>query len=402
MREHCSPSIIYFDYHANEERHRRKFAGIFRFAKAIGWRVAAVPPERSRPASVRGLLARHKPLGCIVECSGFDATPPPDVFGDTPVVWIDPLAPCGGASVVCDNAAVAKAAFRELSAGLPPCFAAVPSISMPCWSQERLDAFRAMCANAGGQCHIFDGIPWEDHGERIARLIAWISSLPSRCAVFAANDISARDITEAARLAYRHMPKQLTLCGVDGTPEDTAFYAPAPNVTSIQLDFELAGFLSARLLWDIVSGRHARPCSYGPLCVLRRESTRGFGRREARILEAVEIIRAEACDGLSAADLAARFPDCSRKHFERRFREAMGHSILDEINHVRLMKAKVLLASPSPSIGAIADYCGFGSERELRRRFSADTGLTMRQWRKDHVTLKICSKTSDFRQRSCV
>ena len=66
------------------------------------------------------------------------------------------------------------------------------------------------------------------------------------------------------------------------------------------------------------------------------------------------------------------------------------------------MKAKVLLASPSPSIGAIADFCGFGSERELRRRFSADTGLTMRQWRKDHVTQKICSKTSDLRRRGRV
>lgn len=99
---------------------------------------------------------------------------------------------------MCDNVAVTKAAFRELSAGLPPCFAAVPSLSMPCWSQERVDAFRALCANAGGQCHVFDGIPWEDHGERIARLRAWISSLPSRCAVFAANDIPARDIAEAA------------------------------------------------------------------------------------------------------------------------------------------------------------------------------------------------------------
>lgn len=51
------------------------------------------------------------------------------------------------------------------------------------------------------------------------------------------------------------------------------------------------------------------------------------------------------------------------------------------------MKAKILLASPSPSIGAIADFCGFGSERELRRRFSADTGLTMRQWCKDHARI---------------
>ena len=59
MAQPCSPAIIYFDYHADEERHRRKFAGICRFAKACGWRVAAVPPEQSRPASVRGLLARY-------------------------------------------------------------------------------------------------------------------------------------------------------------------------------------------------------------------------------------------------------------------------------------------------------------------------------------------------------
>lgn len=59
MAQPCSPSIIYFDYHADEERHRRKFAGICRFAKACGWRVATVPPEQSRPASVRGLLVRY-------------------------------------------------------------------------------------------------------------------------------------------------------------------------------------------------------------------------------------------------------------------------------------------------------------------------------------------------------
>ena len=36
--------------------------------------------------------------------------------------------------------------------------------------------------------------------------------------------------------------------------------------------------------------------------VVRRESTRGFGRREHRILPVVELIRREACNGLTARE----------------------------------------------------------------------------------------------------
>ena len=119
----------------------------------------------------------------------------------------------------------------------------------------------------------------------------------------------------------------------------------------------------------------------GPLLVVRRESTGGSGRREPYITKAVEIIRREACEGLTAASLAARMPG-SRRLLEMRFREAMGHSILDEIMHVRLEKVETLLAGTDTAIGAIADFCGFGSEVELRQLFRARTGMSMREWRK--------------------
>ncbi|MBQ7190068.1 MAG: helix-turn-helix transcriptional regulator, partial [Kiritimatiellae bacterium] len=119
----------------------------------------------------------------------------------------------------------------------------------------------------------------------------------------------------------------------------------------------------------------------GPLLVVRRESTGGSGRREPYITRAVEIIRREACEGLTAAGLAARMPG-SRRLLEMRFREAMGHSILDEIMHVRLEKVETLLAGTDTAIGAIADFCGFGSEVELRQLFRARTGMSMREWRK--------------------
>ena len=97
-------------------------------------------------------------------------------------------------------------------------------------------------------------------------------------------------------------------------------------------------------------------------------------------MKAVEIIRREACEGLTAAKLASRFP-VSRKLFELRFREAVGHSVLNEILHVRMTRVFDLLTRPDFPIGAIADFCGFDSDRELRSLFRARTGTSMREWR---------------------
>ena len=93
------------------------------------------------------------------------------------------------------------------------------------------------------------------------------------------------------------------------------------------------------------------------------------------------MIRREACDGLAAEALARRFP-VSRNLFERRFREAMGHSVLDEIIHVRMQRVFDLLARPDFPIGAIADFSGFGCGYGLRKLFRARTGMSLREWRK--------------------
>ena len=114
-----------------------------------------------------------------------------------------------------------------------------------------------------------------------------------------------------------------------------------------------------------------------------RRSTGGSGRREKFVLEAVEMIRREASDGLTAMELAKRFR-CSRRLFNMRFREATGHSVLDEIQHVRLEKVFALLSGTDTAIGAIADFCGFGSDVELRHVFRSRTGKSLRQWRKEN------------------
>ena len=376
------PTILFLDYHPELEGSARKLAGIRRFARTQGWETVAVPSPEARAARVRPLLARYRPVGCIVERASWDEFLPLSLFGRVPVVYLDPQDPSqrlGAPAVVCDNAAVARMAFRELSAGMPPCLAAVPSPGLPEWNFARLSAFEAQCAKADVECRVFDGKRNEDPALRIERLARWLSALPRRSGVFGTNDNAARDVVDAALRIPRHIPKELVVLGVDGSAA-AEFAVP---VTSIKLDLEQAGYLAARLLSSLPS-LPPQAAAFGPLCVLRGDSTRGRGRRDPHVLEAVGIIRREACEGLTAAALAARVPG-SRKHFERRFREAMGHSVLDEILHVRLQAVMDLLSRPEPPIGTIADFCGFGSQVELRIAFRARTGMSMRQWRKNHL-----------------
>ena len=385
-----SRRILYLERYDDADNHRRKLAGVMRFARTRKWEVEAIPAARWSPAGLPALLRRLRPAGCVVECLDAAGIPSPARFGKTPAVWLDPpekLRWRGAPAVVCDNAAVARFAFRELAAGLPSCFAAVPSHRLQRWSEERIAAFRALCAEVGAPCHVFEGRTVrrgrpEDLARRRARLAAWLSTLPARCAVFAANDYSARDVALAARSVARSIPRELSLLGVDGMPDESGD-ATIRRLSSVRMDFELAGYLAARLLSSLPS-LPPQAAAFGPLCVLRGDSTRGRGRRDPHILEAVGIIRREACEGLTAAALAARVPG-SRKHFERRFREAMGHSVLDEILHVRLQAVMDLLSRPEPPIGTIADFCGFGSQVELRIAFRARTGMSMRQWRKNHL-----------------
>lgn len=303
----------------------------------------------------------------------------------------------------CDNAAVSEAAFRELSSGVPPSYAVVGFRQTADWSRKRIAEFRKCCRASGKPCLVFMPRPGEEAAARQARLREWVATLPRHCAVFAVNDTVAKDVMRAFRAVGMSVPYDATLVGVDGIDHEGSD-ALVADISSVRLDFEQAGYLAAKMLvgaggTDRTCGtggtcgpsdncparrsrraNPSRPATFGPLLVDQRKSTRGRGRREHYVLEAVETIRREACDGLTAAALAARVR-CSRHLFEMRFREAMGHSVLEEILQVRISRAIDLLSRQEVPIGAIAQFCGFRSDIALRKLFRKRFGIGMREWR---------------------
>ena len=193
--------------------------------------------------------------------------------------------------------------------------------------------------------------------------------------------MAAETATAAAFVGLR-IPEDLAILGIDN-------YQPVcekarPPLTSIEPDFRRGGNLAALMLLARVRakggyrGPHTR--TFGPLRVVRRASTRVFFRQDKTVAAALDLIRNEACNGLRARDVAALFP-CSRRFADLRFRQATGHSILEEIQAVRLERAQDLLRDPQQQIKAISDFCGFANPNSLRKFFRAATGQTMSAWR---------------------
>jgi LacI family transcriptional regulator len=352
----------------------------------------------ARPEGIAALLGKHTPVaGCVVECSDDNGSLPPRLFGRVPVVYLHASPSLYGSRatrVDVDNDAVVRFAFRELSAGRPAAYGVVGDARGFFWSRERGRAFRALAVAAGTPCRVFPH--GRDMNMRASRLAKWIASLPRRTAVFAANDFAAADVVAAAQLAHRAIPGELTLCGVDNLVEICE--NSSPSITSIQLDFEREGYVAARMVGDYLATKNTKehkgivdsvffvaekPAALSPLLAIRRESTRGGGRREANILAAVELIRREACNGLAAGEVIARSPG-SKSLFNLRFREAMGHSVHDEIEHVRFEKVFTLLTQTDTPIGAIAALCGYRSNIALHKAFRLRTGISMSDWRRQN------------------
>ena len=402
-----SPCILYLGVPDASLVQEKKFAGVRRYAASRGWDAVSAPRPEEGLGGIPGLLRRFRPVGCVIECRGRRDRLPNRLFGPVPAVYLDSPPdprPGGRRCVSIDNEAIARTAMREL-AGWRPASVAVVEREIPSpWSSARARAFRAIAAAEGPRCHVFASRRGESVGSRVGRLARWISALPRPCGVFAVNDNTATAVLRACRAACLHIPRDIALVGVDDEAADEG--PDGRPLSSIRIDFEHAGFLAAKMLAEAWAAKNARDrkgfadsaysaaeknshATVGPLLVVRRNSTSGRGRHEPCMEEAMSIIRNEACDGLTARALAARFPG-TRRLFDMRFREAVGHSVLDEILHVRMEKAFDLLARTDIPVGAVADFCGFGCYHALDWLFRSRRGMSAGEWRRRN-------KSAEFR-----
>ncbi|HEX3599896.1 MAG TPA: XylR family transcriptional regulator [Lacipirellulaceae bacterium] len=253
------------------------------------------------------------------------------------------------------------------------------------WAKRRETGFKTYLEQRGITPYIYptpkrpqDRI-WEREQSLMAR---WISKLPTPIGLFACDDDRGREVLEVCGLVGLNVPEDVAVIGVDN--DEVFCELSDPPLSSIALNAETAGYRAAALLDAMMQGRvrKRQQIIVEALGVVTRRSTDIVAVEDEDIASALQFIRREQGRGISVDDVVEKVA-VSRRNLEKRFRDTIGRSILDEIQLVRLDRAKRLLVETTYPISKVADLAGFGSAGYFIQFFQRRVGKTPRKYRTD-------------------
>ena len=352
-----------------------KFNGVRRFASMMGWNAMR---RKTTPGlrQISNMIKTTKPIGCIVNAVRFHDHIPPNVFKSIPVVYLDTnpdIFERRTHVVFHDSFHTGILAAKELLALRLKQFYYIPYKTPSFWCDHRWRGFSKTIST--------ERFPVE---RLLLRPTQRSFSIPPSSGVMTANDEMAEILLSQLKDAGCHIPRDVVVISADDSE-----IARLNGITSIRIDFEHGGYIAAEMLAAIIEGR---PCpikmKFGDVCIQHRNSTRHLSQTLPRIPEAIALIREKACSGLSAADVI-RVLDAPRRTVEEHFRKSTGHSILQEIQSVRMECAFYLLSSTTRSISSIVDACGYRTPQAMRKAFRLHAGISMQEWQKREALKRL-------------
>ena len=362
---------------------REILRGIAQYVRECGaWSVYHQPRslEESAPRWLRrwhgdGIIVRlqNRRLFEAVRASGLPAV---DVLG---------VANDGSIPLVhVDDAAIARMACEHLHDRGFRHFGFVGNLHES-FSDARRDAFVTAVEACECTCEVFEAPfrslkedSWEKHLERLSR---WVAALPRPAGVMLCSDQRGPEVIEACRAAEISVPDEFAVIGVDN--DETLCEVSQPSLSSVWPDHTRVGYRAAELLDHLMSGSETpkAPLLLAPVRVIPRLSTDAWAIEDRYIAAAVQFIRKYGCDGIGVADVVSRFP-FSRSVLQRRFRNALGRTVHDEIIRVRLARARELLTETNLPMAIIAEQAGFKHQEYMGAVFKAKIGQTPAQLRR--------------------
>lgn len=369
---------------------RRQLSGIIRhLEKTHGWNLrlvhtteelSTVLPVRADKGSIDGAIVGPLRDGALFGI--LSASSVPLVTLNIPRERILPRT-AAFVSIHLDNRRIGEAAAKHLlSTGNFRSFAYVPvrTQTAPQWSNERQQAFSETLRNSRHAVKVVD--TKRELGE-------WLNALPKPAAVFAANDVTALKVLEAARDTGIDVPEQMSVLGVDD--DELICNSSYPALTSIRPDNEQEGLLAARELDRLMRGRQ-KASGKVLLCPVKsiseRESVKTPVPASTLIRHARDLIAENAVRGISPEEIALRL-GISRRLLDLRFREFESETPAQMILRMRLERVKSALSRTSLPISRLALTHGFGNANSLRNIFRRQFGMSPGDWRRTHQRLSI-------------
>ncbi len=259
------------------------------------------------------------------------------------------------------------------------------------FSDERLGHFVRYLAALGHKAAIFgpsgrragtgDSRIRETSGEVAEPAIDnWLHKQPRPLAVFACNDVRGRQVLAACTRIGALVPEEVAVLGVDN--DEVICGLSLPPLSSIKPDTFQLGYEGAAILDAMMKGSPA-PADrilVPPQGVVVRRSSDVLALEDADLVVALRLISEHACEGITIGQILKHVA-ISRATLERRFRRLLGRSPKEEIERVRLVRAKRLLAETPYKLHRIARMIGYQTAAQFAIAFKRRTGLRPGQYR---------------------
>ena len=287
-------------------------------------------------------------------------------------------------SSCCDSFAVGQLAGRHFLERHYTHFAFVGEPHGLYWSKERENGFRSVLQAAGKSCLVYGNATVKeryDWSVEQPRMRAWLKELPKPIALFAAMDGRGRQVLDACMDAGISVPSEVAVLGVDD--DDLICEATFPTMSSIQINSQQTGYMIAEHLDRLMRGARLRKriISTQATRVVTRRSTDATVIPDKQIARALEFIWKEAGHQPICVPDVVRQIGSSRRFAEIHFKTVAGHTILEEIQRVRLERVCTLLSETNLPIGEITHQCGFERESYLGRLFKKRFDMSMSAYR---------------------
>ncbi|QNN21899.1 substrate-binding domain-containing protein [Planctomycetales bacterium ZRK34] len=284
-----------------------------------------------------------------------------------------------------DDAAVSEMVFEHFQ---QRGFRRFGFVSLPPGTHKAMDRraehFRELVEALGCAHHqlnvkaVTTGDRWEKMCRQIER---WIKRIDRPCAIMTCNDDLGLQVLDACRRLGIRVPDEIAVAGVgnDVCLCDLAL----PGLTSVDLNPQRIGYEAAALLDRMMHGKTItdREALIAPARIVARQSTDVVAAEDPHVAEALVFIRDQACRGIQVADVL-RQVHLSRAALEPRFKQAIGRTVHQEIQRIRLARVQELLTATDMPIKQIARLAGFRYPEYMMRIFRQATGQTLKQYRK--------------------
>ena len=248
------------------------------------------------------------------------------------------------------------------------------------YSEERLAGFRDGLAGAFLSAEGFkEGM--ETTAALYARMRGWLARQSRPLGIFAVLDTYALLLMRAARELGWRVPEDVAVLGAGD--EDYWVEFESVPLSSVRLPSRQIGYAAAELLDKMITrdARGGRGMRLPGAEIVARGSTDVIYAEDEAVGRAVRFIREQAEGNPYVADVA-KAAGVSRSALQTRFRAAMGRTILDEIQRVRVSRAQGLLANTDLKMSAVAERCGFPNSQRFSVLFRQVAGLSPSEYRR--------------------